>query len=244
MTRWISIPAFRSLKRRVGALENVIENLLAEEEYVPDPMRALNGQLGRQQIFETIIGDSRIEAIVETGTYLGDTAGWMHEVSRLPVYTSEINRHFHLLAKRRLAAYKDIHLVHGDSVDALRTLATSPVSNLRAFFYLDAHWYESLPLLDELKIIVSQWNSFVVMVDDFEVPGDKGYGFDDYGFRRSLSMNCFGKAFRELGLTTYFPVLTSAQETGAPSGYVVLAKVGSAAAGQLDKLSLLRSTTS
>ncbi|UCH47850.1 MAG: hypothetical protein JSU95_17655 [Betaproteobacteria bacterium] len=243
MTRWISIPALRSLRRRVGALENVVEKLLEEEQYAPDSTRALNGQQGRQHIFAQIVRDSGIETIVETGTYLGDTTGWMHKVSGLPVYTSEINRHFHLLAKRRLAGYKDIHLVHGDSVDALRKLAASPVSNLQAFFYLDAHWYESLPLFEELRIIVSHWNNFVVMVDDFEVPGDDGYGFDDYGFRRSLSMSCFGKAFRELGLTAYFPVLSSTQETGARSGCVVLAKFGSAAAGQLDKLALLRSAT-
>ena len=78
---------------------------------------------------------------------------------------------------------------------------------------------------------------------DFEVPGDEGYGFDDYGFRRSLSMSCFGKVFRELELSVYFPVLPSMQETGARSGCVVLAKAGSAAAGQLDKLPLLRSAT-
>ena len=186
--------------------------------------------------------DGRFDAIVETGTYLGDTTGWMHHVTGLPMRTCEINRQFHLLACRRLATRKEIRLELGDSVDFLRGLAASPIAGQRVYFYLDAHWYESLPLGGELRLIAAHWRDFVVMVDDFEVPGDEGYGFDDYGFRRSLSMGCFAKVFHELGLSAHSPTLPSSQETGARSGCVLLAKEGSEAARQLDALPLLKRT--
>ena len=240
LTRWASIPYLRALKRRVGTLETVVENLLTSPDYMPDTARAFNGQAGRQAIFEAVTRHMRFESIVETGTYLGNTTGWMNHVTGLPVHTSEINRYFHLLACRRLAARNQISLELGDSIDFLRRLAASPITAQRVYFYLDAHWYESLPLAEELRLIAQHWRNFVVMVDDFEVPGDAGYGFDDYGFRRSLSMNCFGKTFRELGLAAYCPSLPSSQETGSRSGCVLLAKAGSDAARELDTLSLLR----
>jgi hypothetical protein len=239
LTRWISVPYLRSLKRRIGALETVVDSFLANPVYEADPATAFNGQAERQRIFKEIVGPSCFDRIVETGTFIGNTAGWMNHVTGLPVHSSEINRHFHLLARKRLASCKDINLEMGDSVDFLGALADSPLSGERVFFYLDAHWYESLPLAAELRLIAGHWRDFVVMVDDFEVPGDEGYGFDDYGFRRSLTMGCFGKVFRRLELLAYSPVLPSAQETGARSGCVLLAKKGSNAVKELDAIPLL-----
>jgi len=240
LTRWTSVPYLKSLKRRTGVLETVVDSLLANPVYEPDPSTAFNGQIGRQGIFEKIVGQGRFDRIVETGTFIGNTAGWMNHVTGLPVHSSEINRHFYLLARKRLASCKDVNLEMGDSADCLRRVADSPFAGERVFFYLDAHWYESLPLADELRLIARHWRDFVVMVDDFEVPGDDGYGFDDYGFGRSLTIGCFGKVFRELELLAYSPALPSAQETGARSGCVVLAKKGSNAVKELDTISLLK----
>lgn len=240
LTRWTSVPYLKSLKRRIGVLETVVDSLLVNQVYEPDPSTALNGQMGRQGIFKEIVAGARFDRIVETGTFIGNTAGWMHRVTGLPVHSSEINRHFHLLARKRLASCKKIYLETGDSVEFLRKLADSPLARERIFFYLDAHWYESLPLAEELRLIAGHWADFVVMVDDFEVPGDDGYGFDDYGFRRSLTIGCFGEVFRGLELLAYFPVLPAAQETGARSGCVVLAKKGSNAVNELDAIPLLK----
>ena len=49
------------------------------------------------------------------------------------------------------------------------------------FFYLDAHSEKNFPFFEEIDLICSYWYNSVVMVDDFQVPGDKGYIFDDYG---------------------------------------------------------------
>lgn len=244
LTRWISIPALRHLKRRVGTLEILVEHLLVDAEYSPEPTKAFNGQSGRQAIFAAITGKIEFESIVETGTYLGSTTGWMRHVTALPVYTCEINRHFHLMARRRLSKVEGINFECETSEDFLSQLADSPLREKKVFFYLDAHWYESLPLFEELKIISMNWQNFVVMVDDFEVPGDKGYGYDDYGFRRALNLRCFRKSFEELGLRAYSPVLASVEETGARSGCIVLAAAGSSSEEALREIPLLRTSIS
>jgi hypothetical protein len=55
-----------------------------------------------------------------------------------------------------------------------------------------------------------------------EVPGDPGYGFDDYGAGRQLALPYLAP----LGapeLTAFFPAVPSGQETGARRGCVILA---------------------
>ncbi len=242
--RWTSVGYFRSLKRRIGTLETVVDAMLDSPVFEPDATTAFNGQSGRQRIFAGIMEKMSFECIVETGTYIGNTTGWMNHLSRLPVHSCEINRRFHLLARRRLEARKDVHLEIGDSVSFLRRLAKARPWPNPVFFYLDAHWYESLPLAEELRWIAGHWNDFVVMVDDFEVPWDDGYGFDDYGFGRSLTIGCFSKQFKELGLIAYSPTLPASQETGARSGCAVLAAEGGAAMRQLDQVALLKRTSS
>ena len=64
--------------------------------------------------------------------------------------------------------------------------ALNGLSGLTVFFYLDAHWNDDLPLADEIDIIFSRCPWAVVMIDDFEVPSDPGYQFDDYGPGKAL----------------------------------------------------------
>jgi hypothetical protein len=239
MGRWMSIDYFSSIKRRIWVLEQAMDALLANPAFVPGDATGFNAQAGRKHVFETLVRELRFDAIVETGTFLGDTAGWMHHVSRLPVTSSEINPRFHLLAKKRLEAFPDIRLALGNSLDFLARLAASPLQGRSVFFYLDAHWYKDLPLAAELAIIRDAWRQFVIMVDDFEVPGDPGYSFDDYGFGRTLSATTFAPHFRRLGLAAYYPTLPGERETGARSGCVVLAAEDSEQARVLDRLECL-----
>jgi hypothetical protein len=89
---------------------------------------------------------------------------------------------------------------------------------------LDAHWYADLPLEGELDIIAKDWEHFVIMIDDFQVPGDEGYGFDSYGENQALTLARFAEVFRRQRLTPFFPNLYSGEETGIKRGCVVLAQ--------------------
>ena len=74
-------------------------------------------------------------------------------------------------------------------VRALRELTQEPIDRaVPTLFYLDAHWHEYLPLRDELEIALGQFANAVVLIDDFQVPDDPGYGFDDYGPGKTLNL--------------------------------------------------------
>jgi len=60
------------------------------------------------------------------------------------------------------------------------------------------------------------------MIDDFEVPGDPGYGFDDYGPGKALTASYLAPAFREFEPAVAYPSLPSSRESGRKRGCVVL----------------------
>lgn len=70
-------------------------------------------------------------------------------------------------------------------------------------------------------MIASTWHSSVIMIDDFEVPGDPGYGYDEYG---SLGRICleYLPPLSEVGLVPFFPSIPSTEETGFKMGCAVL----------------------
>jgi hypothetical protein len=90
------------------------------------------------------------------------------------------------------------------------------------FFYLDAHGWGALPLAEELALAFRHWPAAVVMVDDFQVPGDAGYGFDDYGDGEALTLGYLA-GHRVLPPHVWFPACASEHESGARRGCVVLA---------------------
>jgi hypothetical protein len=76
-------------------------------------------------------------------------------------------------------------------------------------------------------MIRSVWRESVVMVDDFEVPDDPAYGFDDYGAGRALSLSCL--PVEELGYRIFWPSTPGEEETGERRGCAVLATPDEAA---------------
>ena len=186
---------------------------------------AFNGQAFRQQIFLELINAINISAIVETGSFRGTTTEYLHKRSQLPVYTVEIHPRNYGYVKIRFLFSKGIFPVKNDSRSFLRQLlANTTLKEKTIFFYLDAHWDEDLPLTDECQIIFENCHQAVVMVDDFKVPGDEGYGFDDYGHGRELSLKLLAPLIEKLGLAAFFPSKGSDFESGSKRGCVVLAK--------------------
>lgn len=179
----------------------------------------LNGQEGRQRIVRELARAIHFDRVYETGTYRGTTTEFLLAVFECPVFSVEISERFFRYSRARLSYSRRVHLERGDSRSFLQRHAT--VSET-AFIYLDAHWQRDLPLCDELRIISSGWPRAVVMIDDFRVPDDDGYGFDDYGPGKVLEVEILPKAEMD-GWQIFYPVLPSAQETGAGRGCCVLA---------------------
>jgi len=230
---------FSALVRRVKNLENALDHVIDTQPWVASEDVGFNGQSQRKRLFKQLLETFTFDAIVETGTWLGNTTGYLATTSSLPVYTCELNRHFHALARKRLQNLQSVHCSLDDSRSFLARLSGTDLVSQNVFFYLDAHFYDDLPLGEELEIVASRWRNFVIMVDDFAVPGDPGYGHDDYGRGQELCLNSYRQVFARNDLVPLFPAHASGEETGAKRGCVVLTKNGDWA-DRLGRLQSLR----
>lgn len=176
----------------------------------------MNGQERRQSNVRAMFAAIAFDEVVETGTFRGGTTGWLHEISKLPVFSVESEERFYWFAEARAGQLPGVDIRLGDSRDLLRELAARP-QDRTTFFYLDAHWGDDVPRHEELRIIHDRWTSCVVMIDDFQVPGDDGYGFARYG----------GKPLDETylpalaGWTMFYPAVPSGEETGSRRGCAI-----------------------
>jgi len=190
---------------------------------------ALNGQRVRQETVLELLRALPFRAVVETGTFRGSTTEFFATYASVPVYSVELSPRYFYYSKLRLRENKRVHLVLADSRDFLRKLARDPYFPKQlVFFYLDAHWYDEPPLRKEVELIFSNFRESVAMIDDFKVPGDPGYAFDDYGPGKRLCLD-YLPPLSSLGLTAFFPTTPSHEETGLRRGFVVLADVAAAA---------------
>jgi hypothetical protein len=223
----VSFLARSYLKSFLGALVGAIEYTR-----FPELRTAwggpFNGQIGRQTLFQAVIANTAPVAILETGTYRGTTTEFMAEAG-LPIYSVEgLARHYGF-AWARLWRTRNVHLYHGDSREVLRQLFEGrlrSLDSLTVFAYLDAHWNADLPLREELEIIFNHCPAAVVMIDDFQVPNDPGYQYDDYGPGKSLIPAYIEPILTAYGLEAYYPSTPSSLETGAKCGCVVLGSKG------------------
>jgi len=216
----------KNLPKRLGDLETAVLTLIDSPAYRSGEDVGFNGQKGKKSIFDDLLSKYRFSNVLETGTYIGDTAGYMAERSQLPVHSCEINQLLYSLAKMRLKAFSLISLYNIDSRDFLDRLSNRPeITRTECFVYLDAHWGKNVPLKEEIILIASRWEKFIIMVDDFQVPDDGGYIFDRYGAFASLNLSYLRKTLEKYDLCTFFPSMPSREESRTrPTGCVVLAK--------------------
>lgn len=179
-----------------------------------------NGQCFRQQIFLELMQLIRFDALVETGSYRGATTRFMAINSGIPVVSCESNPRFAYFTARRLARLPNVTVYHQDSRHFLAQL-TYPTTHM-LFFYLDAHWYGDLPLREEVDIILARYPDSVIMIDDFEVPNDPDYRFDDYGPGKRLSLSDF-PFHLDPRVRVFFPRCPSKLESRPKVGSVILA---------------------
>ena len=184
----------------------------------------LNGQRYRQQIFAAMMRVGP-DAIVETGTYLGaSTAHFARQ--GLPVHTCESQDQFFARAIANLADFSNVRLYLQDSRAFLKGLASDPALDYACpIFYLDAHWYNDLPLAEEIAIIRNRWPRFMIMVDDFEVPGAR-YGFDRYENGLELTLDYLRNEKIDLeSMAVMFPTAAETAETSVRRGTLMLSSL-------------------
>lgn len=184
-----------------------------------------NGQERRAEIVRSLLRALPYDLVIETGTYRGTTTDRLREFTKAPIVTIEASRRYYEYSRRRLVRSGHVQVVHGDSAREIRRIASSSDHNPRArvFAYLDAHWGKTLPARYEILEVLSGWDEFCAVIDDFKVPGDPGYGFDDYGPGAVLDGTLFeGLSFA--GVSCFYPSVPSADETGHRRGWIVLGR--------------------
>jgi hypothetical protein len=232
---WSPVPKrIRYHYRQGGLVERVVSRLPDRLAARIDALRPglaigfggpLNGQEARIAAVREMFGRLRFDLVVETGTYRGMSTRFLRSLTTARVVTIESEGRYARYAFRSLHDLPDTKVILGDSATEIRRLAAGPrpVSAARPFFYLDAHGEARLPLRWELLEITSGWPTFCALIDDFEVPGDPGYGADDFGpgFRLGVD-HLAGLALP--GVAAFWPTSPSALETGKRRGWLVLAR--------------------
>ena len=198
---------------------------------------AMNGQTSRLEAVREIIYDCQIKQIIETGTFRGTTTEWLAEFG-VPVISIEAHDSFYEFSKRRLAKFTNVSVQHANSADALKAILPTLPKTMPTLLYLDAHCEMFLPLGEELRLICSHLEEFVVLIDDFEVLDDPGYAFDNYGPGKALTEG-YLRANEAEHLHKFYPSIPSNNETGRRRGWIVLT-CSDAISKRLEKISLLR----
>lgn len=131
-----------------------------------------------------------LDNAVETGTCLGSTTLWLAE-HFYNVDTIEISREYAAIALARIGDDDHCGVTIGNSADHVGGYVSAFGNGTLVF--LDAHWGDHCPLLDELESI-AMWNEEegqvtpCILIHDFQAPGTD-FGFDHMPDGRPFSLD-------------------------------------------------------
>ncbi len=143
---------------------------------------AFHGDPQYQGMVDELLGSLQVTDFVETGSFLGRSTAFVAQ--RWPgvqVHSTEINAGFFQTAQRRLGEMPNVHLHHCHSVQFITDLIQSGRLGELPVFFLDAHWEEDWPLPRELELIRQGCERAIIIIDDFRVPAQTQFSYDDYG---------------------------------------------------------------
>lgn len=194
----------------------------------------LNSQQQRGKAVKKIIADFDPHAVVETGCYLGAGTKFFLNNSTAPIYTCEINGHYANFSQARFKKESRVNIYSASSVDFLKKISDPVLSNeAKIFFYLDAHWAQELPLKEEIQIILKRWRNSLMLIDDFAVPNDAGYGYDSYGESNVLNASYLQNIHKDLRV--FYPRISSKKETGSKRGCCAICLADNVAYNTLER---------
>tara|TARA_B100000787_G_C16186595_1_gene295024 strand:- start:854 stop:1654 length:801 start_codon:yes stop_codon:yes gene_type:complete len=212
---------FSGLEERVSKIEHSLIHELTSQVF-PWQTYCLNGQENRKKIITEILSKIKFDLIVETGTEYGFSTKYFSQYSN-KVLSIEKSKPVFLMAKKNLKDEEKIELILNDSKNLdliLKEKKINPESSDSTFFYLDAHADDDYPLIDEISLIFKKFRKFILVIDDFQIPGDEGYGYDSY---KGKKLNI--KFIKKLLIGNeyiFFPNISSDSETGRLRGYTLI----------------------
>ena len=220
------IKQYLNLKYQIANIESHLEIIHLNIDQVKISENcSLNGQNIRKNLIKILNSKINFKFFVETGTFLGMTASYIaRNYPSIEVITCEHNSFNYKISNNNLISYNNLKLLKSKSIYLLEKIIDSN-GNLDSnfLFYLDAHWGTDNPLRDEIKIILNNFKNYVIIIDDFKVPRDPGYGWDT-GITTDDDnrIENISGLLSEYGSNVYWPKMNSSDETGAKRGSVIL----------------------
>lgn len=179
----------------------------------------------RLRILYSIASAFQATHFIETGTYHGATTICALQGLALKVWTCEVSRWHSWLSRALVSGLPNIEAVHEDSSMFIENAVNRllEIGDVRPFFYLDAHAginEHSCPILKEISQVV-RLDSFLAVIDDFEVP-NASFRFGTYGKLR-LNLDLIRDLLSGAGIRrVVFPSYSPELEAGiARTGYVM-----------------------
>lgn len=165
-----------------------------EPQLMPYQNLPFNGDYHACQKFIELRDKYGISIAIETGSCLYGTTKWL-AANFKNVMTVEVNPEFAAAGRHRISGFQNVHSFIKDSVSFINEDVADFVSSCRiedncCIFFLDAHWEQNCPLLDEIKSIAKLAETPevyvkppIIVIHDF-FTGDTSLGWDEYNGKR------------------------------------------------------------
>ena len=141
--------------------------------------KAFNGDRYIAHTFKNLKNIFKIDTVVETGTYQGDTTIFLCEHFKT-VYSIEVKQENYEYSLNKLKSLNlPAKLILDKSENVLKDLIIDNNIGNQSIFFLDAHWYEC-PLERELEIIAECGIKPIIAIHDFLVPNCNTLNYDTY----------------------------------------------------------------
>lgn len=123
-----------------------------------------------------------IDTAIETGSCIYTTTKWLCDNFN-DVWTVEINPQYAEYGQHKVSEITHLNRVVGvNSIDFINDLKNKLTKDKVCIFFLDAHWGENCPLLDELKGIANLniHHPPIIAIHDFYTNHPEELGYDTY----------------------------------------------------------------
>jgi hypothetical protein len=168
---------------------------MSEFNLMPFQDFPFNGDVLTEMEFLKLRDKFNVINVIETGSCIFTTTKWFSENFE-NVYTFEINTDFYNHGMQKVSDKTNISAHNCNSVDGLRMI--SGLIKGGTIFFLDAHWGENCPLLEEINEISKFDIDPIIAIHDFKTD-NVNLGFDIYDNRH------FDLNFINESLTKVYP---------------------------------------
>jgi len=140
------------------------------------------------EIIDNLIKKTNAKHFIETGSYRGASIRHIAENHNINVYSCDINSINYKKSLENTKEFPHVKITLENSKDMLVRMAKEFDSKVDdpIVFWLDAHTCHESSLIDELKIIMQEYNNYYIFMDDFKNPYNSVFKHNRINFEYNL----------------------------------------------------------